>query len=184
MGTLTQQIAPAVAAASSLQWGLASMGATAASDVAAGIGESQQYNYQAQVARNNAFITRTNATSDLAAAGYTESAAKTEAGKLLATQTVGKAASGVDVGVGSPVAVREASARTSAMDAALIHYNATRAAIGSAQTAADYETQAKLDETAAKNSKTLGYTKASASLIGGAASLANRWAQFQQSGAL
>ena len=174
---------PTQAAQSSLAYGGAGVGLTAASQLFGGVGSYQQAMFQAQVAQNNAAIMRQNAQMATEAGGYEESVSKLRTGQEVGAERAAQGANNVDVNVGSPAQVRESTQTLGAMDAAMIHYNAAKEAYGygvEAQTAA---AQAQLFKRAAVGGLVAGGLGAGASLLGGGASLASKWAQFRLSGA-
>lgn len=178
MGAMPGQAAQI--AQSALQWGALATGVGAAGEYASGVGASQQYLYQAQVAANNAQITRENATSGLATAGYAESAQKMETGQLVSTQRAAQSANGVDVAIGSPLAVRESTMSLGAMDSAVLHFNAAKAAYGLDAEAANLDTQSSLYRAAASNAKRVGASKAFSTILAGATSISGKMSQYQQ----
>lgn len=187
MGQLAQGFGftdAASAAQGSMNFGQASTGLTAVSDLLGGIGGQQQYNYRAQVANNNAAIERNNADATRAAGVVEESNSKLRTGMTMAAQKAAQAANGVDVNVGSAAQVRQSTANVGAIDAAMIHYNAARAAFGQQALAANYDAQAKLDRKAGTGALTEGLFKAGSSVLSGASSLSEKYAQFKLSGAV
>lgn len=175
MGTL---FAGAQGALSLLQLGSTVLGA--AGNVASGWGQADQYNYQAQVATNNAATQRENATAGLAAASYSESLAKTDTGRLVASQKAAQAANGLDVNIGSPVAVRNSTATMGAMDAAVLHFNAARAAYGLEADAANLDKQSEMYRKAASGAKKSGVLNAASTLLSGVTALAGKAAAYKQ----
>lgn len=185
MGALAQRLGTAgQAAKGSILQGALGLGLSTVGDISSGIGQAQQYNYMAQVAANNAEIQRQNEQASLASVGYEESAAKLQTTQTIASQKAAQAANGIDVNVGSPVAVRNTTATLGAMDAAALHYNAARQAFGLEADASNLDAQAALDRAAGKNAKAVGFSKAASTLLTGASSLSSKWAQFKYSGAL
>lgn len=185
MGALMQGVGSiAGAAKGSLLTGAVGTGLDAASQLAGGVGQSQQYAYQAQVAVNNAAITRSNEAAALTAGQAEESNSKLRAGALIGEQLAAQGANGLDVNVGSPSNVRQATATVGAMDAAMIHYNAARQAFGLESEAGNFETQAALDRSAASNATKVGATKAFSTILSGATALSSKWAGYKSTGAL
>lgn len=162
-----------------LDWGAAGTGIGAAGGLLSGVGGYQESMYRAQVARNNSNILQQNAAAAVQAGQYEGSASLMRTGNVVAQQKVAQAANGVDVNVGSPAAVRQGTEAIGAMDAAMIHYNASRAAFAENTEAAAQTAQAKADESGALGSLALGGFKAANTLIGGATSLGSKWAQQQ-----
>lgn len=172
------------AAQASLGQGALSVGTGATSDVLGGIGQLEQFNYRGQVAANNAKIERANMEATLAAGQTEESMSKLRTGVLMGAQKAAQGANGVDVRVGSAPEVRQSTANVGAIDAAMIHYNAARAAFGQAAQAANYDAQAQLDRRAGTGALIQGLGKAGSSILSGASSLSAKYAQYLQSGAI
>ena len=182
MGALAQGMGfgtPAQAAQSSMSWGQASVGLGATGDLLSGIGQAQSYGYAAQVANNNATIMAKNIAATQDAGRYEESVSKLKYGQLESEQKAAQAANGVDVNVGSTKAVRDSTATVGAMDAAMIHYNAAREAWGQENQWAALKAQAGADRAAQVNSVFGGAMKAGATLLGGASSLGQKYAQWK-----
>lgn len=163
--------------------GILSTALNASGQITAGIGQNQQYNYMAQVARNNSAIELANSSAAMAAGSVAESQYKTKVGLTIAEQKTAQAANGLDVNIGTPVAVRESTARVGAIDEAMIHYNASRQAFGYEAQAANDTAQASVDSTAAKNAIFKGLYGASSTVLGGLTSFAQKKAQYALSGA-
>lgn len=186
MGFLAQGMGfagAAPAANSSIGWGATSTGLNAAGSLLSGIGAGQQAGYQAGVAQNNAAIENANAQATLVAGQVQESQSKLRTGEIIGQQKAAQGANGLDVNVGSAAEVRQSTANIGAMDAALIHYNASRAAFGQEQQAANYTAQAALDKKAASGDVLSGVFKAGTSILSGASSISGKYAQYQLSGA-
>lgn len=173
-------VVPAVAAVAGAFGGggtaLTAIGAGlgAASSIAGGIAARNQAKFQAQVAKNNAEISRRNADEALIAGQREESALRSKTTRLIAQQTAEAAASGVDVNVGSPLAVREADAMEGEMDALTLRYNAARQSYGFRMEASNQEASAKMYKKAGKNAMLQGFLGAGSSIIGGATSIMNQ----------
>lgn len=186
MGQLAQGFGftdAATAAQGSLQQGATSTALSGVSDVLSGVGGMQQYNYRAQVATNNAAIEKANADATLAAGQVEESNSKLHTGMTMAAQKAAQAANGVQVNMGSAAEVRQSTANVGAIDAAMIHYNAARAAFGQQAQAANYAAQAALDKKAGVGALTEGLFKAGSSVLSGASSLGQKYAGYKLSGA-
>lgn len=186
MGTLPQGFGftnASSAAQGSMNFGGASTALQGVSDVLSGVGGMEQYNYRAQVAQNNAAVEKSNADAALAAGQAEESNSKLRTGMTMAAQKAAQAANGINVNVGSPAQVRQSTANVGAIDAAMIHYNAARAAFGEQALAANYAAQAKLDRRAGVGALTEGLFKGASSILSGASSLSEKYAQFKLSGA-
>jgi hypothetical protein len=147
----------------------AGVAAQATPGILSGIGGLMQGNYGAAVAQNNAALSRQNAASAVEAGQYNASQALAHGSTVQAQQEASQGANGLDVGVGSAVATRQATGRISAMDAAMIQYNAARTAYGFQTQANTEDTQAKLDKMAGRNALLTGISKAGGAAIAGEA---------------
>lgn len=186
MGQLAQDFGftnAASAAQGSMTQGGISTALSGVSDILGGIGGQQQYGYRAQVAKNNQAIELSNADAAMAAGQVEESNAKLKTGMTMAAQKAAQAANGVQVGVGSAKQVRDSTAYVGALDAAMIHYNAARAAFGHEAQAANYAAQAELDKRAGSGKLVEGLFKGMGSVLSGASSLSEKYAQYKLSGA-
>lgn len=172
------------AAGSSIGWGEASTALNVGGDLFAGIGQSQQAGYAAAVASNNAAIMRQNAGATLQAGAYEEASSKLHTGEVIGQERAAQGANNIDVSVGSAPQVRQSTATVGAMDAAMIHYNAARAAYGQEVEATSLEAQSKLDKMAGTNAIVGSLFKAGSSLLSGASSVGSKYAGYQLSGAL
>jgi len=156
-------------AGASLGWGTLATGANVGAQLAEGIGGAQRYEYAAKVAGQNAQAA-------LTAGQEAESASKMKYGALEAEQKAAQAANGIQVTSGTAEAVRRSTEAVSAMDAALIHYNAARQAFGE-------QTQASLYKQAATGSLIKGALNAGVSFLSGAESLSDKALAYRRSGA-
>jgi hypothetical protein len=181
MGTLVQGFGgtPQGAANDSFAFSRASTNLEAGSAALGGVGGYQLANYQAAVAANNAKIAQANAQASLQAGDY-----ETEVSGLKTSQVVGAAraaqgANNIDVNAGSAAAVQESTQKVGAMDAAMIHYNALRQAYGQEVEARSLKAQSQLDQAAGLGALSGGFTKAASTILGGAYSVAGRYANWQ-----
>ena len=104
--------------------------------------------------------------------------ARQRAGAIKAAQ----GASGIDVGSGSPKAVREGQRRITEIDLGTIYDNAARRAYGFETEAAYEETQAALYDEAASRTRSATSMKVASSLLSGATAVSDKWLQASQSG--
>lgn len=146
----------------------------AGSSLLSGIGGMQQSNYQAQVAMNNAAISRQNADAALESGNYSESIQRIKTGKLVGAQKTAYAANGIDVASGSAQDVMNSDAAMGEMDAQMLRYNAMREAYGYKQQAGQFEAEASMDRQAGRGKLLGGVLSAGSSLLGGATSLTNQ----------
>jgi hypothetical protein len=181
MGTLAQGFGGSAqgAANDSFAWSRAATGLSAGGELAGGLGGFQLANYQAAVAANNAKIAAANAQAATASGSFEESAEKEKTGQVVGEQAAAYGAHNIDVNVGSPVAVKQSTQTVGALDAAMIHYNAAKAAFGFNVEAGAERAQSQLAQLAGLNALTTGITKSASTLLGGAASVSGRYAQWQ-----
>jgi hypothetical protein len=158
------------AANNALALGTLATGTNVLGNLFSGIGAAQQAGFASDVARQNA-------QSALEAGQNAESQSKMRYGALEAKQTVGAAANGVGVNSGSATAVRNSTQEISAMDAALIHYNAARQSYAEG-------VQSSLDKRASTQDIFKGLYGAGASFLSGASSVSDKYLGFKMSGAL
>jgi len=183
MGFLAQGFgyggSPGQAAGSSLGWGGLGALTSSAAPVLSGVGAFEQGSYQSQVMANNAAIERQNASATLAAGDYEGSAEKLRTGIQVGHQLAAQGANGIDVGGGSATAVRQSTQAIGDMDAAMIHYNAQRAAFGQEAEAANLQSQSKLDKLGATGALEEGLFKGGSTLLTSASSLGDKWSQYR-----
>lgn len=165
------------------------MGANAAggglgifSSIFGGEAKSDMYKYQAGVARINEQIAQQNA--DYARAAGEVEAQRSGMGTRfkIGQERVAQAASGIDAGRGSAVAVRASEQAIGQQDEAMIRANAARRAYGYQVEAVGKEAEARMAETSADAAKTEGYINAFGSLLGTASSVSSKWLQAKQYG--
>lgn len=152
----------------------------AVGDVLGGFSEAGQLNAKAQIARNNAIISRQNA-AQAAAAG--EVRAETQGLRNRAQMgalKAGQAASGVDVNTGSAADVQASAAMIGAHDMAMIRSNAARQAYGYQTEALGQEQQSKMYRKGAKIAPWEGAFNAVGSLLGASSNISNSTAAWEQ----
>lgn len=139
--------------------------------------KANMLNYQKSVALVNKNIAEQNAAYERYTGEVTaqESGMKTryEVGLAKATQ----AGSGLDVNTGSTADVRESMREVGYQDQALIRANAARRAYGSEIEGFTKGTDAVLYGMGATTAKKMGDISATASILGGAGSVADKWLQ-------
>ena len=176
---------------------IASLAASAAGTVMQMQQQQAMADYNAAVARNNAIAQRQQAeaqanrlemeASDAQARGREEARqARLEKAQNIASQRAAFAASGVDVGSGTPVGVLQDTAESGERDALQIKNNAAREAWGLRTDAQDalYEaevasTQAEQDARAAEFR---GRSQAIGTLLSGASRTAGNYVRFRNAG--
>ena len=150
--------------------------------VGAGVGAYSAYQsnqFQAAVAKNNAAIATQNSDIAQEQGAQQESISKGQTTQRVGAELAAQGANGVDVGYGSPAAVREGTQEMGNFDAQNVRYNALMRSLG-------FNEQANSDLVNAKESEAASYTGAASSLIQGTgsflssgASLASKWASIQ-----
>lgn len=143
-----------------------------------GAAQAQMYQYQAGIAQYRSAIDLQNRDYTLAA-GETEAAqyglkARNVAGKILATQ----GASGIDVGSGSSVAVRQGQQLVTDLDMATIRNNTARKAYGYEVEATTDTAQAQLYSASAENVSKATPLNVASTLLTGSSSVASKWLQY------
>jgi len=155
---------PALAAVASL----ASAAVGAAGTISAGI-------YQKQVADNNAKIARM-AAADEEMRGVQEAALQDQkTSAKMAEQRAGQSASGIDIGEGSPLAIRESTEDLAKLDRKTTVENAGKRAWGLRNQAANMEAEGKAGLAAS-------YMEGTSTLLAGASSFGSKWNSFKTSG--
>lgn len=144
--------------------------------------ESSMYNYQAGVALQNQQLMRQNAGYALMqgeeSAAQSGMATRAQIGQIRAAQ----GASGLDVDRGTAPAVVRSQRRIGDIEQQTIRSNAGLAAYGQDISAYQYGTQATLDKMAAANAKAAAPLAETASILGSAASVSNKWLGFNSAG--
>lgn len=143
----------------------------------AGSAQAGMYSYQAGIAELNrkiAIQNRNNAldSGELESRKYGLGAAQ-RSGQI----TDRMAASGIDIGQGSAQDVRKSQQLVTDIDTQQIRINAGRKAFGYSTEAASDEAQAGMYRSAATNAESAGGIRMAGSLIGGVASVADKWLQ-------
>ena len=183
MGAMLNFSSAASAAGNSMAFGQQATAFDTAGALMKGLGAFQQASYAAQVASNNAAIQLQNAGAARSAGMEAEEASKLHYGLLEGQQKAAQGANGVDVNVGSPLAVRQTTGKLSEIDAALIHYNTSRQVYSLMTEANADKAQSTLYKDTALGSLFGGIAQAGGTLLSGAASTAARRAAFGLSGA-
>lgn len=155
--------------------------------------QAAQYDYQAQVALNNARIAEMNALTEerlaedaLARGAIEERQHRLKISRLVGAQRAGLAAAGADVAAyGTPLSLLEETAEYGELDALAIRSSAAREAWGFGQKAWNFrneqellKSQAGAYRTAGSNVMKASRTKKTSTYLGGAGTFASRWLQF------
>lgn len=93
-------------------------------------------------------------------------------------------ASGADLSGGSTGDVLASTTETGELDALMIMHNAAMQARDSELRGANYQREAGLERLSARNAHRAGSRNATATLIGTAASVSDRWARYRSSGVM
>lgn len=156
---------------------LGAMGADKKADA-----EQASYAYKAQVARNNAIILERNAASITEAGGVAAQTNDLKTRNLIGTQLVIQAASGLDVNSGTAVNVRQSAADMGHLDTLTILSNAGKQSAGAKAQAANFLADADLSTAAGSYARDAGDINIATSLLGGATSVADKWAGYKSKG--
>jgi hypothetical protein len=176
--------AAGAAASSSLGLGALSTGLSTVGGVLGAVNSYQQGMFQSKIASYNAQLANQNRQASLTSGQNAEEIKRMQTGKLVGSEAAATAAGGIDVGSGSPEAVREATRMAGEYDALNIRYNAARQAYGYSQEAFSDLLQSKVAKQNAVSGLVGGLFNAGSSFVSGASSLADKWAQYQMTGAL
>lgn len=169
---------PATMAITSTVLGGAGAGISAYGALTKGAADSAMYGYQQGIAQINQKIQKQNADYAIATGEVEaqQSGMKT-AGQVSQTK-VQQSASGLDVNSGSNVTVRDSETAIGQQNQDIIRSSAARKAYGFEVEGAQAEAQGNIYGMAAKTSQTAGILGAVSSIIGGAGSVASKWAQY------
>ncbi len=147
-----------------------------------GAAQAQMYQYQAGVAETNQQIAEQNRNYALQAGEITAEQYGIKATQEKGQIRVAQGASNIDVGTGSPVAVRAGENVKVGLDLGQIRSNAARVAYGYETEATQATAQAGLYGQAAKTSVLAGDISATGSLVSTAGAVSDKWLQAQQYG--
>jgi len=163
----------AIGAASSIAGGAVSaMGA-----LGKGASDQAMYNYQAGVAQLNQKIALQNAAYTQRAGGSAAYQSGLKTGAIVGQQKANQGASGVDVGSGSSLGVRQTTTSLGQLDQSLIRENYAKKAYGFETEAAVKGTEAGADVIAGQQAKKAGDITAAASILGTVGSVSSKWLQ-------
>lgn len=167
----------------------ASLALTAAGTAASVMGQAQQAGqasagaaYQAQVARNNAILMERNAVLAEQQGKVDVLNQQQKTSQVEGSQRAALAAQGGDVNSGSNLDIVGDTARAGATDAATLKYNAALKAYGYRVAGTGADASATLYSQAGANATASLPFAIGSSLLGGASSLAGKWASFSRGG--
>ena len=144
-----------------------------------GVAESQAATYQAPVARNNQIVAQQNAQMALQTGQQQEAAKREQTAQMIGQQRAMVAGSGIDPNSGSSKRIQGDTAALGALDASTIRNNAERTAYGYQTQGMDYAAQAGLLQSQSSSASSAGELSAFGSIVGGAASVANKWYTYK-----
>ncbi len=163
----------------------ASVGGTILSVLGAkqtGEAQQQQFGYQAGMARVAKQVALQNKDYALTTGETENRMYGMRAGNVMGKIKAAQGASGLDIGSGSAVKVREGQQLVTNMDEATIRANTARKAYGYDVEAAQDEAQAGLYDMAGANAKKATKLNIASSLLSGVGSVSSKWLQGKQVG--
>jgi len=159
------------------------------SSIIGGIGQQQQYSaqanaarYQAQVAENNRLIAEQNRRYASAAGASNAQIRDFTTRATLGRATAAQAASGVDVTQGSPVEVRDSLRQMGRLQTLEEVQEAALKGYGYQTQAAGFGAEAGLQRAKASSAEAAGSTAMIGSILGGAASVGDKWLRYKNVG--
>lgn len=157
----------------------ASAGISAYGAIEQGKANSAAASYQAQVAQNNQTIANQNAQFALQQGQQEEAAKRQQTAQTISEQRAITAASGIDPNSGSSKRIQGDTAALGELDAQTIRNNAARTAWGYQNQGMNFGAQASLLQSQSANASAAGELGAFSSIVGGAASVANKWYTYK-----
>lgn len=159
----------------------ATVGSTAMSMLGSyqqGQAQSDYYEYQSQVAADNAVLAQQYADNALATGDAAEQETRRATAALAGQQRAGYGASGVLVDSGSSANVTADTAMLGELDAQTVKNDAQWTAYGYMVQGVNYENSSALYASSAANAETASYTSMATSLLSGASSVASTWLKY------
>jgi hypothetical protein len=144
--------------------------------------QAASFNYQAQVAKNNALVSSQNANAELAENNLKVQQLQTQKSQQLAAVRAAMGANGIQLNTGSSLAVQSGVATAGQQSVWSQQFDGIANAISLQNQAQDYSADAGLDTSTAENDITGGNLAATGTIISGASSVASKWASYQQQG--
>lgn len=151
------------------------------SSVAQGKQQKAMYNYQAQVAEENAKIANKNAATERQTGIEEARLQRMKTLQAVGSQQAAMAANGVDVTQGTSLDIIEDTAAMGELDALQIQTNYERKALAYEQQANNFTNEAQMDVIAGKNAYTTGKINAVQTGLNGISKLTNvssKWVSF------
>lgn len=149
---------------------------SAAGSEATGKAQAENLQYQAQVAANNAEISKRNADLDIQAGEVAASNTGLKTRAAVGAEKAAQGGNGIDSNTGSAVAVRAGTESMGLLDAMTVRSNAAKQAYSQQVQATNETEQAQLDKQGAAQAKQAGDIGAASSLLGGVSSVASKYA--------
>lgn len=144
--------------------------------------QSAMYDYQAAVDRNNAEVARKQAEDARTRGQEEENRLRAKIRSTQADQTVAAAASGVDLGSDVLLDAQADAAYIGELDAMTIRENATNERWKYQVDEQNLLSSANANRASSKNAKTAGWIDAGSTILGGASTIGDRWAQYKKAG--
>lgn len=141
--------------------------------------QAGQANYMAQVARRNQMLMEENARRAEEQGRVAEETQRLKTASLIGSQRAALASQGGDVNSGSPLDIQTDTARAGEFDALTIRHNSTLQAYGFRLQGVGAGASAGNYEIAAANATSSLPFGIGSSLLGGASSIAGKWADWQ-----
>lgn len=165
---------------------LITMAATVIGGAASAVGSIQQSRAQASQAKYHAAVARNNATLAKRAADDARERGRVEelnqrirTNQLVGRQRASLAANGVEVGTGSAIDLIEDTFKIGETDALTIRANAERDAMGYLAQAGNFQGEASLYDSSARNIRSALPFELAGTALATAGSVAGQWYQFQ-----
>ena len=136
--------------------------------VSAGIGQAQQYRYQAQIADQNARLANDQARDSIDNTNLEAQRRYRELAQMKGAQTAAMAANGVDLNFGSPVAIQKDTVMIGAEDVGQIYKGGNERTRGFDINAFNYRSQASANRAQASGALMKGIFEGLSTALGGA----------------
>lgn len=140
--------------------------------VSAGIGQAQQYRYQAQIADQNARLANDQARDSIDNTNLEAQRRYRELAQMKGAQIAAMAANGVDLNFGSPVAIQKDTAMIGAEDVGQIYKGGNERTRGFDINAFNYRSQASANRAQASGALMKGIFEGLSTALGGASQAA------------
>lgn len=147
--------------------------------VTSGIGQAQQYRYQAQIADQNARLANDQARDSIGNTNLEAQRRYRELAQMKGAQTAAMAANGVDLDFGSPVAIRKDTAMIGAEDVGQIYKGGNERTRGFDINAFNYRSQAAANRAQASGAIIQGVFNGLSTALGGASQASMMNAQLK-----